>query len=82
MPAYKVYGPDELVGHCLCGLNKGAHKPSEAYYGEERLEGRKSSSMALRENGCSSYRESGMTFGETMCLRQCMRRWLQCKRGE
>jgi hypothetical protein len=67
--------PDDLVGWCLCGLNRGAHRPSEAYYQEERLEGRKSSSLALRENGCAEYQESGLTLGESMRLRYCMLMW-------
>lgn len=60
--------PSDLVGHCLCGLNRGAHKPSEAYYGEERLEGRKSSSYAMRVADCPEYRESGRTLEESLWL--------------
>ena len=68
-------GPEDLMGQCLCGLNRGAHRPSERYYRELELEGHMSSSMSLREHGCPSYRESGMTLGEGMRLRHCMRRY-------
>ena len=67
--------PSDEVGLCLCGLNRGAHRPQEAYYGEERLEGRKSSSMA-QAYGCSGYRESHLSLSEVMKLRYCGRRWL------
>jgi len=77
-----VMRPDDLVGHCLCGHNKGAHRPMEAYYGEERLEGRKSSSTALRLSGCREYRESGVTLGETMKMRYCQYRWKNLKKGD
>jgi hypothetical protein len=79
---YPIYEAHDLVGHCLCGHNLGGHRPMEAYYGEERLEGKKSSSTALREAGCKEYRESGMTLGETFKLRHCMRRWLELKKEE
>jgi hypothetical protein len=71
--------PGDLVGYCMCGLNKGAHRPSEAYYMEERLEGRKSSSMALRRYGCAEYKESGVTLAEAMNLRGCMYKWRRAR---
>ena len=83
MPSYsgRTLYPSDSAGLCRCGLSKGAHKPSEAYYGEYRLEGRRSSSTALRWKGCSGYRESGLTLGEARKLSRCMMRWRQCLKG-
>ena len=68
------YSPETVLSHCVCGMNKGAHEPSEAYYMEERLEGRKSSSTAKR-SGCTGYRPAGLTLREVMRLRGCEYRW-------
>jgi hypothetical protein len=74
-------GPDDLMKHCLCGYNRGAHRPMEAYYGEEKLEGRKSTTTAQRDNGCPGYRESGLTVREVLRLRYCSRRWYGVRKG-
>jgi len=76
------YGPETLVGHCRCGFNWGAHKPSEAYYGEFKLEGKRSSSRALREARCPEYRESGLTLREAFAMRGCMYKWQRVKRND
>jgi len=69
------------LGHCKsCGLNEAYHRADEAYYGEEKLEGRKSSSTAKRA-GCRGYENSHATFTETMRLRYCAKRWKECRRA-
>jgi hypothetical protein len=71
--------PTDLMGHCLCGMNKGGHRTSERYYREEELEGRMTSSPALERSGCTGYRESGMTLSESMRMRHCVRRWQEVR---
>ena len=72
--------PDDPIGFCRCGFNKGAHRAMEAYHGEERLEGRKSSSTAKANSGCTKYRESGLTLREALKLRSCSRRWFETQK--
>jgi len=69
--------PDDLIGFCMCGYNKGGHQPQESYYGEQRLEDKKSSSSAHAETGCTEYRESGLTLREALKLRHCSRLWVE-----
>ena len=84
MPDYSGprLGPDDRLERCKCGLSRSYHEPDEAYYDEYRLEGRRSSSYALRRNGCSEYDEAGLTLSDLLRLRYCCTRWLRCKRGE
>ena len=84
MPEYKgrVCGPGTVLDHCKCGLPKGYHEPSEAYYDEERLEGRKSSSVALEVRNCQRYEPSGVTLGEVMNLRGCEYKWRRVQKQD
>lgn len=84
MPEYKGprSGPETVLDHCKCRMPKCYHEPSEAYYGEERLEGRKSSSVALRERGCRRYEPSGVTLQEVMNLRGCEYKWRRVQKGD
>jgi len=85
MPAYngRAYGPDEPMSNCRnCLWPEAWHEPAEAYYGEERLEGRKSSSPAKRMNNCRGYENAGLTLGELSSLRYCSGQWRSAKRGE
>lgn len=69
------YGPSSVLDHCVCGVGRKAHEPSEAYYREQELEGRMTSSTALRATGCREHRPSGVTLSEVMRRRNCERRW-------
>jgi len=76
MPSYPVYGPEHELERCECGLFEAYHRPDEAYYNEFKLEGKRSSSTALRWRGCTEYRPERVTFGEVFS------EWLRRKRGE
>ena len=78
----RVYGPEYVLGHCVCRAPKGAHEPCEAYHGEERLEGCKSSSVALRDRNCSEYRPSGVTLEEVMRMRACEYKWRRVQKQD
>jgi len=76
-----TYGPDFVLSNCVCGEPEGGHRPDEAYYGEERLEGRKSSSSAKRR-GCAGYRPAGLTIREMFRARYCSYRWARTRKGD